>query len=195
MPTRTRIAKASGCYDTGAVQLPYGDFPAVVLPQDVGMTVAVEIPGCDHLPTRAGVADKAAADDGRPVEFPYGDLTVIVLPQDVRLAVTVEIACHHDPDSPCKPAIVTCPETQNTRAGRLNPTLDPISLCSSPYPSSAHRPCARNFSQNRPLSCCQLPAMQVERPQAVARAEKDRAKISEAGDEDDRWPRGEIEVK
>jgi hypothetical protein len=39
-----------------------------------------------------------------------------------------------------------------------------------------------------------LPAMQVERPQAVARAEKYRGEIREAGDEDDRWSRGEIEM-
>jgi hypothetical protein len=150
-PVATACQLGPGLPRLADAQLPHGDFAAVVLPQDVGMTVAVEIPGCDHLPTRAGVADKAAADDGCTVEFPYGDLPVIVLPQDVRLAVTVDITAHHDPDSPCKPPIVTCSDTQNTRAGRLNPTLDPISLCSSPYPSSAHRPCARNFSQNRPF--------------------------------------------
>jgi hypothetical protein len=36
-------------------------------------------------------------------------------------------------------------DIQDAWAGRLKPTLGPISLCCSPYSSSAHRPCARNF--------------------------------------------------
>src|SRR5207302_7136345 len=91
----------------GPVQFPDNPFARVVLPQEVGIAVTVEIAGRDHLPTRPGVADDGVGNDGGPVHLPYGDLTIIVLPQDVRLAVTVEIAAHHDPDSPCNPTIVT----------------------------------------------------------------------------------------
>src|SRR5205814_6006323 len=80
---------------------------------------------------------------------------------------------------------------QNTLAGRVRPSLDPISLCCSPYPSSAPRPCVDSFFAN---SSCRLPALQVQRPQAVARAAKYRSEIGEPGDEDDRRPGGEIEV-
>ena len=49
VPGWTGIGKTGAADQTGAVHLPDVDFPGVVLPQDVGFAVTVEIPGRDHV--------------------------------------------------------------------------------------------------------------------------------------------------
>ena len=81
--------------DVGPVHLPDRDLPVRVLPQDVGMAVAVEVARADLVPARPGVGgeDLASASDlaGR-VHLPDGDLAVVVVPLDVGEAVGVEVA-------------------------------------------------------------------------------------------------------
>ena len=76
----------------GSVDLPDVELAAVVLEQDVGAAVAVEVAGADGVPARPRIAEAAAADHARPVGLPDEDLAAGVLKQDVGIAVGVEIA-------------------------------------------------------------------------------------------------------
>src|SRR6185437_14075151 len=97
MPARPRI----GAHELAAagdlarpVHFPDRRLAARVLPQDVGMAVAVEVAGSDRVPAwpRNG-AHRPAADDVAPVHLPDRDLAgASVLPQDVRMAVAIEVA-------------------------------------------------------------------------------------------------------
>jgi len=58
---------------------------------------------------------------------------------------------------------------------------------------SATPGCVRKLSRGR-VSCFEPPAPNVERSQAVAWTEKDRAEISDARDKHDRRPRRQVEV-
>src|SRR5215471_17412579 len=60
-------------------------------------------------------------------------------------------------------------------------------------PRSATTGCFRKLSRSH-VSCFEPPAPNVERAQAVAWTEKDRAEISDARDKHDRRPRGKVEV-
>ena len=53
-------------------------WPLRVLPQDVGMAIAIEIAGSDRVPARPGIgAHGPAADDAGPVHVPDRDLAVV----------------------------------------------------------------------------------------------------------------------
>ena len=66
----------------------------VVLPQDVGLAVAVEVAGALDVPARPRIerADGTDADRVGAVHQPDRGRAVVVLPQDVGLAVAVEVA-------------------------------------------------------------------------------------------------------
>ena len=121
------------------------------------------------MPARPRIADRAGHAGANDIDF-----TIAVLKQEIREAVAIE-----------SPLATRC---------RVDPKLPRLPLLIILGPSITQRKISPLSFWKR-MSDFPLPAMQVERPQAVARAEKYRAKIGEAGDEDDRWPRGEIEVK
>src|SRR5207244_847200 len=79
--------------DIGSVHQPDAGRPVIVLPQDVGLAVAVEIARAFDVPGGAGIGADIDGRGGRgPVHQPDAGLTVVVLPKDVGLAVAVEIA-------------------------------------------------------------------------------------------------------
>src|SRR6266849_3981256 len=93
VPARTRVPEAAAPDNASPVHFAYRSFTAVVLPQNVGTTVAVKIAGADGVPTRPGIGPNlTAADHAGPIHFPDDDRTVVVLPQNVGIAITVNIA-------------------------------------------------------------------------------------------------------
>ena len=83
--------------ERSAVHQPLHDRAVCVLPQDVGLAIAIEVPsGADHAPVRiAGPTDLRLAEAGRigtAISKPERDRAgARVLPQDVALAVVVEV--------------------------------------------------------------------------------------------------------
>ena len=69
------------------------DLAIRVLPQDVGMPVAIEVAGSDRIPARSRVGrDGCVANHAGPVHFPDRDLAVRIPQQDVGMAVVIEVA-------------------------------------------------------------------------------------------------------
>src|SRR5215831_17560291 len=91
-----RAAGDRAAADRGSAvqELDFDEVIALVFPDEIGLAVAVEIPGADHSPTRAErvVANGAAADRRRAVEeLHFDEAIALVLPQEIGLAVAVEI--------------------------------------------------------------------------------------------------------
>src|SRR6185312_7194737 len=86
-------AEGPAADDAGPVHFPDHGLPvARVLPENVGVAVAIEVAGPDRGPARPGIGDGPAADDAGPVHLPDRHLPICVLPQDVGMAVAVEVA-------------------------------------------------------------------------------------------------------
>src|SRR6185436_7544469 len=87
----------------GAVHQPDRRRAVHVLPQDVGLAIAVEVPGALDVPgwPRIERTDEIGWGTGRPdilsgqtrvpIHQPNRRRAIVALPQDVRLAVTVEV--------------------------------------------------------------------------------------------------------
>src|SRR5258705_469730 len=94
MPWRAGIgANIAGGHDRCSVHQPDRGLTAVVLPQDIGLAVAVEILCALYMPCGAEIgADIGAAQEPCSIHQPDCGLTAVVLQQDVGLAVAVEIS-------------------------------------------------------------------------------------------------------
>ena len=75
-----------------AVHLPHRDLALGVLPEDVGLAVAVEVAGVGDVPIGADRADRGVGGDVVAVHLPHRDLAAVVVQQDVGLAVAAEVA-------------------------------------------------------------------------------------------------------
>src|SRR6516164_3658393 len=92
MPGRAGIGQRCATDDAGAVHLPDGRRAVAALPEQVALSVAVEVAGADQVPGRAGIGKRRTADDTGAVHLPDRRGSVVVLPQQVALPVAVEVA-------------------------------------------------------------------------------------------------------
>src|SRR3712207_4404428 len=93
MPASTRVRCDGGAGNhLRAVHEPHPHLAVVVLPENVGATITVEVRGADGMPTRTRVRpDERTGDHLCAVHEPHPHLTAVVLPQEVGLAVSVKI--------------------------------------------------------------------------------------------------------
>src|SRR6516164_7418745 len=91
MPGRAGIGQRCATDDAGAVHLPDGRRAVAALPEQVALSVAVEVAGADQVPGRAGIGKRRTADDAGAVHLPDRRGAVVVLPQQVALSVAVEV--------------------------------------------------------------------------------------------------------
>ena len=94
MPRRARVRERASdpVYLGAAADQPDRGCSVVVLPQEVGLAVAVEVGRVPHMPRRARIGERRTHQvDVRAVHPPHRRRAVGVLPQDVRLAAGVEI--------------------------------------------------------------------------------------------------------
>src|SRR5438874_2074577 len=96
MPRRTRIGADDGGADLDrTIHQPHGRPAIIVLPKNVGLAVAVEVPRALHVPSRARIGTKhSSAQQRSSIHEPDRNTAIIVLPQDVCLAVAVEITLY-----------------------------------------------------------------------------------------------------
>src|SRR5207248_190182 len=83
VPGGAGVAEAGVGDHGGPVHLPNHDFATVVLPQDVGEAVAVEVAGAPGVPGGAGIAEADIGNHIGAVQCPDYRLAAVVLPQDV----------------------------------------------------------------------------------------------------------------
>ena len=95
MPGRTRIGRAPARRQhVDAIHQPHRRRAVVVLPQDVGLAVTVEVGrGLRRARSAPGWRAPAPVDSTfDAIHQPHGRRAVVVLPEDVGLAVAVEVA-------------------------------------------------------------------------------------------------------
>src|SRR5947207_11067196 len=93
MPGRPRIERDAAAGDQArAIHEPLGDGAVFILPENVGLAVAVEIARTDLVPVRSRIAaDARPRDETGAVGQPDRRRAVGVLPQDIAVAIAVEI--------------------------------------------------------------------------------------------------------
>src|SRR5437763_1718216 len=93
MPRRARVVTNHGAEDNaGTVHQPDSGPAIVMLPQHIGLAVAVEIAGTFNVPSGTGNgAHQSLAQYACSIDHPDLGLTVVVLPDEIRCRVRIEV--------------------------------------------------------------------------------------------------------
>src|SRR5262249_20197184 len=101
-------------YPRVVVHLPDAELACGLLPDEVGLAVAVDVAAADDVPVCPRIGQADLRDRRRPVHQPDAGGAVIVLPDEVGFAISVDVAAGDDvPPSPPPrandPAVSTAP--------------------------------------------------------------------------------------
>ena len=97
VPARSRVRQTPASNEAGAVHQPDRGRAVAVLPENVGLAVAVEVAGPRDVPARSRVRQSPASNEAGAVHQPDRELRAVIgLPENVGLAVAVEVASPRD---------------------------------------------------------------------------------------------------
>src|SRR3981081_1270867 len=93
MPARSRIAADRTCTKLSeAVHQPDRGLPVLVLPQNVGITIAVEVASALDVPGGSRIAaNRTSAELRKTIHCPNSGLAVVILPKKVCFEICIEV--------------------------------------------------------------------------------------------------------